>query len=124
MVFWCIIIALLAIATIVLFIVSPKCYSEVPLLLACVFAFCTFIGGAATLCSRSEYIEFERAFEIQRETVAFIEQTQSPETLYYVADIGELNAELAKWQACYETYGIFCTVPDRVLDIMPIGVSQ
>ena len=124
MIFWCSIFAVLVITAIVMFAICPKCYSDAPLCIGCICAFCALLVAIGTSCSRAEYIEFEKAFEIQRETVAFIEQTQSPEALYYVADIGELNAELAKWQACYETYGIFCTVPERVLDIMPIGVSQ
>ena len=122
MIFWCSIVAILLITGIVLFIVSPRCYSEIPLLLACVCVFLTFIVGVAVGSSYAEYIEFEKEVEIMRETVEFIDQVQSPDKLFYVADIATLNKDIAKWQACYETYGMFCTVPPRVLDIAPIGV--
>ena len=124
MIFWWSIFAVLVITAIVMFVIYPKCYSEAPMCLGAICAFCALLVAIGTSCSHAEYIEFEKAFEIQRETVSFIDQTQSPQALYYVADVGELNAELADWQACYETYGIFCTVPARVLDITPIGVSQ
>ena len=121
MIFWCGIIAILLITGIVLFAVSPRC-SEMSRLLACVFVFAAFLIGVAVGSSYAEYIEFEKEVEIMRETVEFIDQVQSPEKLFYVADIATLNKDIVKWQACYEIYGAFCTVPPRVLDIVPIGV--
>ena len=122
MIFWCSIFAVLVITAIVMFAICPKCYSDAPMCIGAICAFCALLVAIGTSCSRAEYIEFEKEVEIMRETVEFIDQVQSPDKMFYVADIATLNKDIAKWQACYETYGAFCIVPPRVLDIAPIGV--
>ena len=86
---------------------------------------CLVVGGICLLCSIgvvSSYNTFERAFEIQREALEVIDVKTSDIT--YIADILENNMKLAEYKASNEIYGFFSLIPDRVQNIIPLGVGM
>ena len=68
-----------------------------------------------------DYREFESSFEIQRE---IYENVAFQDNVLVTADIIKANSELAEYQARRMIYGKFSAIPERVLDIEPIGVSH
>ena len=86
---------------------------------------CLIVGGFCLICAAgivSSYNTFERAFEIQREALEVIDIKTSDIT--YVTDILENNMKLAKYKASNDIYGIFSFIPDRVQNIVPLGVGM
>lgn len=83
-----------------------------------------FFIALLVLACWMNYIKFENSFVIQKEMYEEIAASKSPiNDLYLTADIINANAELAKYQASKSIYGPFTIIPDRVLDITPIGVN-
>ena len=86
---------------------------------------CLLIGVICLLCSIgvvSSYNTFERAFEIQREALEVIDVKTSDIT--YIADILESNMKLAEYKASNEIHGFFSLIPNRVQNIVPLGVGM
>lgn len=67
-----------------------------------------------------DYREFESSFEIQRE---IYENVAFQDNVLVTADIIKANSELAEYQARRMIYGKLSAIPERVLDIEPIGVG-
>ena len=87
--------------------------------------FCLIIGFICLICSAgivSSYNTFERVFEIQRETLEIVDVKTSDVT--YITDILENNMKLAEYKASNEIYGFFSFIPDRVQNIVPLGVEM
>ena len=115
------VIALIAIAG---FIWGVHCYSYtnygIILMIICMLVACFTI--LLPLCIRSDYNKFEKSFELLSDYYeAFDATTDLNHNYIYVIDIIGANRELAEWQARHELYGIMSIVPDRVMDISPIG---
>ena len=115
------VIALIAIAG---FIWGVHCFSytdySIILMLVCMLVVCLTI--LLPPCVRYEYNEFEKSFELLSDYYeAFDATTNLDSNCIYVIDIVGANRELAEWQARHELYGIMSIVPDRVMDISPIG---
>lgn len=88
-----------------------------------IFALCVLVSA---ICCRCEYREFEKSFEIQRNIVEQIAESDPGELARYtyIADAVDANGDLAHWQGKYKTYGpMFTFVPERVMDIKPIFVN-
>lgn len=70
------------------------------------------------------YNQFEISFELQREVYHDIQENDNwyPD-IYNVADVITSNKELCDYQARRKLYGFFSIIPERVLDIKPIGVD-
>lgn len=81
-----------------------------------------FIVILAPLCTRYEYNEFERSFEFLSDYYEAFNTTDIDNNYVYVIDIIEANHELAEWQGKHEVYGVMSAIPDRVMDISPIGL--
>lgn len=126
MIFWCSLGILCTILCIVLIKLSMKIgydnfYHVLCATICGVSAFLIFVGVFA---ERLEYNKFERSFKIQRNVIEQIyDERNILDYNFYIADIVEANAKLADYQASKEYYGIFTIVPDRVMDIKPIGVK-
>lgn len=89
---------------------------------ACGLAICFTL---VTFGTRTTYIEFEKAFEIQKtQFEAIAESGAMDDSKYvYVVDAINSNKELAEYQASKATWGFVSALPDRVFDIEPIGVK-
>lgn len=88
-----------------------------------IFTLCVVVSA---ICCRCEYREFEKSFEIQRNIVEQIAESDPGELARYtyIADAIDANSDLAAWQGKYKTYGpMFSFVPERVMDIKPIFVN-
>ena len=70
------------------------------------------------------YNQFEISFELQQEVYHNIQENDNwyPD-IYNVADVISANKELCDYQARRKMYGFFSIIPERVLDIKPIGVD-
>lgn len=79
---------------------------------------------ALVCATRLDYAAFEKKFEIQRNQYeAIVQSGVTNETnMVYVADIIEWNNTLATYQANHEYFGVVSVIPDRVMDIDPIGL--
>lgn len=76
-----------------------------------------------SLITRCEYNEFEKQFEIQKAQYEILTENENVDHLTYIFDALESNRELAHWQAAKKQWGSFSNVPERVLDITPIGIK-
>lgn len=90
-------------------------------IIAGAFAFLTFFTA---ITIRIGYIEFEQKFMIQKETYSQINLTTNENNIYLIADIIETNETLASYQALKKLYGNFSVIPERALDLTPIGIAQ
>ena len=126
MIFWCSLGILCTILCIVFIKLSMKIeydnfYHVLCATICGVSAFLIFVGVSA---ERLEYNKFERSLEIQRNVIEQIyDERNILDYIFYIADIVDANAQLADYQASKEYYGTFTIVPDRVMDIKPIGVK-
>lgn len=78
----------------------------------------------ALIACYTDYIQFEKSFEIQRGIFALLQENVIEfDYPYVVADIVNANEELATYQASEMMWGIWNIAPARVLDILPIGVG-
>ena len=89
---------------------------------ACGLAACFIL---ITTVTRTEYIKFEKTFEIQKAQFEAIAESDAIEDSKYVYVIDAINSnkELAEYQASKATWGFVSALPDRVFDIEPIGVE-
>ena len=123
--FWWILFSLTAIAgifCIIYYAIKSNIRSEAWLAVGLIL---TITGFFCLICAAgivSTYNTFERAFEIQREALEIIDIKTSDIT--YVTDILENNMKLAEYKASNEIYGIFSFIPDRVQNIVPLGVGM
>lgn len=85
------------------------------------FAFLTFF---IIITVRVGYIEFEQKFMIQKETYSQINLTTNENNIYLITDIMETNETLTSYQAIKKLYGDFSVIPERVLNLTPIGIAQ
>ena len=71
-----------------------------------------------------EYREFERSFYILSDyyEILDIPEISNNNNYIYTVDIIQANHDLANWQAKHQLYGIMSVVPDRVMNISPIGL--
>ena len=82
----------------------------------------TLIFIIAPICTTIEYNEFEKSFEFLTNYYETFDAADIDNNYVYTMDIVDANRELAGWQAKHELYGIMSVVPDRVMDISPIGL--
>lgn len=71
------------------------------------------------------YEEFEVKYEIQQEMLREY-QENLPEVvsnMVYVADLMEINQELAGYQASKQYWDWWSCLPDEVMDLKPIGLG-
>lgn len=89
---------------------------------ACGLALCFTL---ITVASRTDYVKFEKAFEIQKAQFEVIAESgvMDDSKYVYVIDAINSNKELAEYQASKAIWGFASTLPDRVFDIEPIGVE-
>lgn len=85
------------------------------------FAFLTFF---TTITIRVSYIEFEQKFMIQKETYSQINFNTNENSINLIVDIIDANDTLTSYQAIKKLYGDFSVIPERVLDLTPIGIAQ
>lgn len=76
-----------------------------------------------SLITRCEYNQFEKKFEIQRKQYEIMAENEMIDNYTYIFDSLESNRELANYQAARKQWGSFSNVPERVLDIKPIGIK-
>lgn len=92
-------------------------------ILTTVFAIFLILWSPLTIV---EYNQFEIKYEIQQEMfVAY--QENLPEVasnIVYVADIMEINQELAGYQTSKQYWGWWSCIPDRVLELQPVGLER
>ena len=71
-----------------------------------------------------DYNQFEISFKLQQEVYHNIQENDNwyPD-IYNVADIITANKKLCDYQARRKMYGFFSIIPERVLDIKPIGLD-
>jgi len=71
-----------------------------------------------------DYNLFETSFELQQEVYHNIQENDNwyPD-IYNVADVISANKKLCDYQARRKMYGFFSIIPERVLDIKPIGLD-
>lgn len=72
-----------------------------------------------------EYNQFEVKYEIQQEMFTAYKEN-IPEVagnITYIADIVEINAEIADYQASKQYWDWWSCLPDRVMDLEPIGLG-
>lgn len=125
MTFWVSIIILCIVTFIFCVIYCRKSSSDVFIIGAIASGVLTFIIGLTVLVCWMEYINFENSFAIQQDFYQEIIESDSPlNDVYLTADIINANQELTKFQASKKIYGPFTVVPDRVLDITPIGINS
>ena len=126
MIFWCSLCVLCTILCIVFIKLSMKveCDNFWHVLCATICGVSAFLILVGVFSERLEYNKFERSLEIQRNVIEQIyDERNILDYNFYIADIVDANAQLADYQASKEYYGIFTIVPDRVMDIKPIGVK-
>lgn len=92
---------------------------------------CPIIAGALALLTffsimitRVGYIEFEQKFMIQKETYSQINFNTNENSINLIADIIDANDTLTSYQALKKLYGDFSVIPERVLNLTPIGIAQ
>ena len=127
MIFWLSIIGILIIAFIIGLIIEYKNRNSFSCLgfgISLISGILTFIIGVVVLCSRLEYNRFERQFEIQRAMFNQIAASEEVDNVYKIFDMIESNTQLAELQSDYLYYGKFCVIPERVMDIKPIGAEE
>lgn len=90
-------------------------------IIAGAFAFLTFF---TIITIKIGYIEFEQKFMIQKETYSQINLTTNENNIYLITDIMETNETLTSYQALKKLYGDFSVIPERVLNLTPIGIAQ
>lgn len=126
MIFWCSLGILCAILCVVFVKLSMKIGDDNfwQGLCAALCGVSAFLIFGVVSSERLEYNKFERSLEIQRNVIEQIyDERNILDYNFYIADIVDANAQLADYQASKEYYGIFTIVPDRVMDIKPIGVK-
>lgn len=126
MTFWIFIITICVIACIIsiIYIKKSKFSNDALMLFSLLSGIMSFLITIIVVCCWMDYINFEHSFVIQKQTYEEIAASENPiNDLYLTIDIIGANAELADYQASKNIYGPFTIVPDRVLDITPIGVD-
>ena len=126
MIFWCSLGIWCVILCIIFIMLSMKKeYDNFwEALFAAICGISAFLIVVGVSSERLEYNKFERSLEIQRNVIEQIyDERNILDYNFYIADIVDANAQLADYQASKEYYGIFTIVPDRVMDIKPIGVK-
>lgn len=98
-----------------------KIWPFICVIVAGAFAFLTFF---TIITIRIGYIGFEQRFMIQKETYSQINLTTNENNIYLITDIMETNETLTSYQALKKLYGDFSVIPERVLDLTPIGIAQ
>ena len=113
---------IIGIVLLVIGIIAFVCTYDTPVWLGISGIVALVISITMLLCATGSYFgykEFESSFEIQRE---IYENVAFQDNVLVTADIIKANSELAEYQARRMIYGSFSAIPERVLDIEPIGV--
>ena len=127
MAFWLIVGFIILTAGIYFLIIALKDefdWSDIAMIIATILI---AVGVIAPICvadTRINYNQFENSFELQRELYNGIQENDNwhPD-IYNVVDIMTANKELCDYQARRKMYGYFSIIPERVLDIEPIGLD-
>lgn len=98
-----------------------KIWPFICVIIAGAFAFLTFF---TIITVRVGYIEFEQKFMIQKETYSQINFNTNENSINLIADIIDANETLTSYQALKKLYGDFSVIPERVLDLTPIGIRR
>lgn len=61
---------------------------------------------------------------IQKETYSQINFNTNENSINLITDIINANDTLTSYQALKKLYGDFSVIPERVLDLTPIGIAQ
>lgn len=70
------------------------------------------------------YQEFETKYEIQTEMFeTYKDITNENDNIAYITDLLEINTKLAELKASKSLWGWWSCLPDRVLDLTPIGLG-
>ena len=79
-----------------------------------------------SICTRCEYIQFEKEFEITRiqaELLLEEEDIKPKQQTLLVLDLLDANEKLAMYQGARTTWGKWSNIPERVFSIKPIGIK-
>lgn len=127
MLFWFLIGTIAVVIGIALFILATYISYEYDLYAqigGVIFIFVAIFSFLIPTVNRCEYRCFEKQFEIQKaQYEILVENDELNDNINYIFDMLESNRELAKYQAAKKTYGFASAIPDRVLDIKPIGIK-
>lgn len=124
MVFWLSIVGIFIIAFIIGIIINYKDPYSCGWLISLISGALVLVLSLTVFISRLEYNRFERQFEIQRAIFNQIAASEEIDNVYKIFDMIESNAQLAEFQSDYLYYGKFCVIPERVMDIKPIGAKE
>ena len=92
--------------------------------LACIAA--AVIMLIISICTRCEYVQFEKEFEITRTQAELLleeEDIKSEQQTLLVLDLLDANEKLAMYQGARTTWGKWSNIPERVFSIKPIGIK-
>lgn len=91
-------------------------------LMGTLFSFLLLLWVPMTI---AEYNQFETKYEIQQEMFTAYQENipEVANNIVYVADLMEINEELADYQASKQYWGRWSCLPDRVLELQPIGLG-
>ena len=123
MFFWIAVAAFLAILC-ALFIFLDKKYPYSNWCIGTVFtgiAICVI--ALVILCVRTDYNQFEMEYNIQSSMYEQLSTSDiNKDNLFYIMDIFSCNKKLTEYQARHIYYGIASLIPDRVMELQPIGL--
>ena len=124
MIFWIAIAAFLAILCILCIFLSRKYPYSNLLCIGTVFTgIAIFIIAIVILCLRTDYNQFEMEYSIQSSMYEQLSVSDiSKDNLFYIMDIFSCNKKLTEYQARHIYYGIASLIPDRVMELQPIGL--
>ena len=97
-------------------------HSDLGFTMALICGILTLVFILVPLFTTIEYLEFEKSFYILSDYYETLDTADTNDNYVYIMDIVQANHDLADWQAKHELYGIMSVVPDRVMDISPIGL--
>ena len=128
MVFWICLGVVLLVGGIICAIIENRSY-DCNIGLMCGAAGGFVLGGIALLAvlfARLGYVQFETKYEIQQEQYEMLMESNPDfdniQQIYCVFDFMEINQELAEFQAARKRFGSFSIIPERVMEMTPIGL--
>ena len=123
MIFWAI-ITLVLVAFCILCIFLSRKYPYSNWCIGTIFSGIAIVIIALVIfCVRTDYNQFEMEYNIQSSMYEQLSTSDiNKDNLFYIMDIFSCNKKLTEYQARHIYYGIASLIPDRVMELQPIGL--
>lgn len=120
-----IIITAMIALTIILWVIATYSHKMLAWMACFICGFFAFIMSLAAWTTYAEYRVFESQFHEMKIVVEQVLNDDELYNLHYVVDVQAANERLLEYKAKKEFYKwIYLGVPERVLEITPIGIKE